>query len=250
MSDLSVSLTPEELAIIEARRAEEKARQEEADRKAREQYESVKKGQLERAEYYIQMADTLAAADEDGILLIEKSEKLYEHDLGNYKVPTVKIIFFLNGREEEVRIEEHITGYRYGRHFSRSSVKYHLCGGFNDYARRYYKRAATVITRIKEFQDIAEARRKRDRRDADLTKRAIRDLVRTYPDAEVKHEKGYEFGSGRHYQSKPDRIVVSTDKGSYTFRYYENDGEIKYSVYSRNIKPEVDAEIQKLVLGA
>lgn len=44
MSDLSVSLTPEELAIIEARRAEEKARQEEADRKAREQYESVKKG--------------------------------------------------------------------------------------------------------------------------------------------------------------------------------------------------------------
>lgn len=249
MSDSAIELTAEELELIQQKRDQEAERARAEEERKRADYERWKRREVSEAERAVALANQLRDADTKGILLIEEGTKTVEHSLGNFSLPTVKVTWFLNGQEEEVDITFHSTA-RYNS-FRTGEMKFLLCGGFNDYASRYYKRASTVIARIEEYQELAEIRQRNKRRKASLAVRAVAELKEKYPNADVEFLKGYDYRGRAHGSYAPDRVCVSSKNGSYTFTYRENDKELlEFSVWERKIGKELDDKIRELVLGA
>lgn len=241
----AIELSPAELELIEAKRAEKAAAEE---RKAAEQKAREEKARLaqEREDAAVQAkVDALLAADEDGILFIKN---------GRDGTPIKSAVYFmLNDREEDIRIEEHrVYG---GWRGTSKGIKYRLTGTYNDYNQRYYTNPKTVIKRVKEYQEVVVAKRKRAKAKANLSTRALELATEMYPNCEVSFEQGYDGRHGRYNQKgsyRPDRIKVVGKGGHYEFTFHDYDSEdrgLELSVYTRKINKEIDEQVRKLILG-
>lgn len=233
MNNQTIQLSAEELALIEARRAEEQAR---VERIAAEQAIREEKARIAKAK---------ADAKRNGL-----REALFEADTTNllYDTGDGVIRFVVGGREEQVRIEEH-TVYPSGSWRGESrGLKYTLSCSFNGYSHRTYKNPTTVLKKIQEAQSAAIREAEKVKARANLKERALDLAEETYPNAVVTFERGYE-GYSRS-SGKPNRVVVTTDKGSYEFTYVDLGEEgIRFDVYSRKINKEIDEEVRKMILG-
>lgn len=190
MSNTALDLSPEELEIIEARRAETQRKEDEEKAREQARYDDHIRRSTQNNETKLRLFNALRDADEDGIFRFEKTYEKNIHPCGEIKIFKPKITFVLNDREESVPIEEH-TPSSGGYYSSRSKgYKYHLYGGFNNYCDRWYKNPNTLVTRVKEFQDNLVARKRneietKNRKETD--RKDARNLAtKAYPNARIE----------------------------------------------------------------
>jgi hypothetical protein len=248
MSELTLEaldLSPEELALIKAKRDEEaaKAEREAAEEAARVAKIEEAKKRHERA--VISMIDKLDSADDDGIT--------YQTKEGG----PLKVFFLLDGREYQILVEEHRVCSPGSWRAHSKGLKYKLD---NEYNNRYLVNPKTVIKKIKELQEAAAAKAAREMASKDLSERALEALKRKYPNADVAFQKGFDYRGSRNrnwrnnYQ--PDHITVTTPNGTVEFTYSNdtptpgvNEEGVKFSIRARRPSKEIGDQITKLILG-
>ena len=236
----TLNLTADELAIIEAKRAQEEAARLEREAKQAAIAERQRKAHEQHLAQVQTLADAILAADTDNLITVTADNKL---------------TFNIGDVSWNIQIEEHhpSTGNRWSYSTTRKGYKYLLSGSFNDYKRQYYKNPKSVIKKIVEMTEIHQQKVSSKQYKAKLSDRALAFAKKTYPNAKIELEPGYDYRNGRQRQTRnsyrPDTINVSTDRGSYEFSYGERDGKIVLGVWKRNIRQSLDEEIRKLILG-
>jgi len=244
MSELT--LTNAEQDLINARRAEEAAKEE---TKAAE--EAARVAKIERAKEahrtaVISMIDKIDNADTKGIT--------YQTKEGGDE----KVFFMLNGREEEIIIEEHRVMSSSSWRARNAGLKYKLG---HDYNNRYMSNPKTVIKKITELQEANAAKVARETAKKDLSERALEALVAKYPEADVAFQKGYDYRNnrnrsryGNNYQ--PDHITVTTPNGTVEFTFSNttptpgvNELGVEFTIRARRPSAEIRDQITKLILG-
>lgn len=229
--------------------AKEKAREEQAQLEHQAQYVKTVSQAQARTQDIIALARKLEEADTDNVFTITYPTNTIKHYHKDYEVETANVTFELNGRDHTLEIEEHITYGHGGFHRCSNGIKFHLYGDYTDYRNKWVKKPATIIKAVEALQTIAVTERTEAKRKASLAERATLHLEVMYPDADVEFVQGHNFGSGRNRQHAPDRVTVKTDKGSYTFTYFEKEGKIELRVWKRVMGREVEDQVRKLILG-
>lgn len=246
MSELTLEaldLSPEELALIKAKRDEQKAKEDREAAEAAARQAKIDLAKKRHDDAVASMRAALRSADTKNILFTpEGKEGLY---------------FLLGGREHQVLIEEHRVVSPGSWRAHSSGMKYKLD---NEYNNRYLKNPKTVIKKITELQEAEEAKRKREAAAKDLSVLATEELQRRYPDADVAFQKGYDYrGNRNRYSSnnyQPDHVTVTTPNGTVEFTYSKctptpgiNEAGIEFSVRARRPSAEIRDQITKLILG-
>ena len=214
-----------QIAELTARKAELEQIAADAKREAEKTARNVQRIEDNKAQQ-LAVADkacTLVNADDEGRL-----NTTFKLDLETgVNVPTVT--FTLNGREQEVEIESHLV-YSSTRSYSRgpknNGIKFRLTGGYNDYAKRYYKTAKSVLKKIAEYQEIALAVKSREITESNRHAVALSMLTSMYPDAAVMQSQEWVNtygGRGRGYERTI--FVVKGQHGTVNFKQSVKDGD-------------------------
>ncbi len=194
MSNTALELSPEELEIIETRRAETQRVEDEQQARLRRDWDNHVQSTTRDNEAKRALVDALRAVNEDGVFTITESTEKSKSGNGFGTVELYKptVAFVLGGRDEYVRIEEHTpsSAGRYSYNSRSKGYKFHLYGGFNNYCDRWYKNPNTLLTRVVEFQDNLVARKRneietKNRKETDRTD--ARNLAtKAYPNARIE----------------------------------------------------------------
>ena len=191
-TNTALELSPEELEIIEARRSEEQRKEDERTAGLKRDWDKhVRQTEADNLAKRNLIAD-LQFNDIDGIFKITDSTETSEsgNGFGSVDIYKPRITFVLNGRDEDLRIEEHHVSSRHSWRGRNNGYKFHLYGGFNDYKDRWYKRASTLVTRVKEMQDAIVSKKRYDRElaqeIADKKQEALDLATKTYPNARIE----------------------------------------------------------------
>lgn len=200
------------------------------------------------------------AAEKKSAAVVSLIDSLRKADTNNITFQTKEdgdqVFFLLNGNPIKIEIEEQWVASS-GWHRHSRGLKYRISGGFNNYSRRFYSNAKSVIKKIAALQDEAIHLTAVKLQKADLAGRSLEALRDDYPNATVTFEAGYNYGTGRTRQVEPNRYKVETDNGSYTFtshfvtgqRNQDDSPSIQFDVYNRTISKNLDDEVWKMILG-
>ena len=245
-----LQLDADELELIEARRAKVAAEEDLKTKEAQAQYAGLRKQRKGKARAAVALAIKLEQEDEEGICSVNTHLETIEHSRGDFEIEVTEVTFSVDGNEHALVIEEHIT-YPGRGYFSRNNngMKYHLYGCYNDYKHKWYKNPKALLKAIVELNDVAVKERQQEAVKLSLKDRAIAEMKNRYPTLEHDFEAEYAFGAPRQRHYKPNRIIVRSDIGTYTFTYFERDDKIIFNVYGRTFGREVEDQVCKLVLG-
>lgn len=228
-----ITLTQEELDLIETSRKEKLAKEIEQLEIEAYRMEAVREFEAKRAIQVNRLQQDLLALDTDNILTLVD---------GELKVQ-------IGPNIETVNIEEHHTS-RYGSwRSSNQGYKYLLSFWSNEHSQRYYKRPQTVLAKLKEYRHAADLKAKLKKAKASLKDRAMAELHKMYPEFTIGFFEGRS--STKYSRYKPDLIVVESPNGSYEFTFYEDADTkaITYGVWGRKIGKSIESEVHKLILG-
>ena len=182
MTTATVQSIESQIAELNAKKAELEAMSYE-ERKAEERKQREIKRIEDLTAYQKRvgyMVEQLIDADTGGLLNVKTTT---DEETG---VTVAEVTFTMNGRENTVDIEEHIvygTGYRNNRSHG---LKYRLSGSYNEYAKRMYKTAKSVLKKIAEHMEIGKAAELRDNAEQKQLNDGERMLKSLYPDAKVE----------------------------------------------------------------
>ncbi len=233
MSNTALELSPEELEIIEAGRAEKQRKEDELQAGLKRDWDNQVQHVTRINEAKRALVDALRAVNQDGVFTIveETEETKSGNGFGTLEIYKPTVAFVLGGRDEYVRIEEHTpsSAGRYSYNSRSKGYKYHLHGGFNNYCDRWYKNPNTLITRVIEFQDNLESRKQykideTNRKETD--RKDARNLAtKAYPNAQIEvsetsnivYVKRDDVGTltlnwVRDYQTKTMKLVYNSVK--------------------------------------
>ena len=196
-----------QIAELNARKAElekkarEEKRAEERRQREIERVASMKKHHQEVNAKALELMD----ADTAGVLTLTTTH----NDVTDELVPT--ITFLYRGKPTTVDIEEHVvygTSYRGNKSHG---LKFRLTGAYNEYTKRMYKTAKSVLKKIAEIQEIDLATQKRHSNQKDRNKEALELLTALYEGCSVEMKNGW-------------RSTYSGSRG-YDYTYFEVSGK-------------------------
>lgn len=103
-----------------------------------------------------------------------------------------------------------------------------------------------------EQQEIAQVQLDREKTKVSLGERALEEMTKRYPNAEVTFEKGYDFGTGRNRRRKVDTIKVVGTNGTVEFNFHtskEDPCGIAFGISTRVINKEISAQVNELIIN-
>tara|TARA_R110000772_G_C13260617_1_gene435310 strand:+ start:329 stop:1057 length:729 start_codon:yes stop_codon:yes gene_type:complete len=235
----AISLSEEELELIETRRLEKAKEEREAcEHEAWEMHRQIDATKREKKVIEL-LENALIDADTDNVL-------------------DADIDFTIGDEKYSVDIEEHrVSGGSYSWRTVSKGYKYKLCGKFNEWKQQYYIKPETVIKRIVEYQEIAEAvSQRKSARDIEKAD-ALAYLTILYPKFNVEFKRGFDSRNGRYNSNgsyKPDTISVESPNGTYelTFHSAKNEaGEsvIEFGTWKYTIAADMRDKVAELILG-
>lgn len=235
----ALELSPAELELIEARRAEAAAK---AETKRLEEEAKEAKALRIAAE-----AEAKITSLKTALRAADTKDVLFDNGDGTLR-------FLVGGREENVDISEHrVSSYNSWRSSPRG-LKYGLRCGFNNYSSRMMSNPKTVMKNIYEAQEAAQSKLDIKKSKASKSVTALEHLTKKYPNAEVTFEQGHDYRGTRRYNSRdyaPDRVKVKTDNGHVEFTYTidSKTNVIETSIWTRSIGKSITDKVNDLILG-
>lgn len=218
MSNQAVNLTPAELQLIEARRAKEEAAR--LEKEAKEKREEEKRLEKQKRIKAIEDEMTKALLEADTTNLLYTNEKN-------------QLCFLVGGREEEVEIKEHIS---YGQHtWSRARSngwKYYVSGWCNNHNQKYWKRPATVIKAIKEYQEEAVRDQKREEDHKIKAQMIFNHLKRSYPLCKIEARYSERCNYNTYFEIESDKARIEASG------FVKENGDINIHVRDMRFKTE------------
>lgn len=231
----NVELTPAELQMIQARREEEDAKRKKQEAEEALRQEKLRKKQEAETKAINTLKAGLLKADTTNIIKRDEYDNLY---------------FMYGSQKQAIDIKEHVvydtSSWRYSG--TTRGFKINLCGPYNDYKNRWYKKPESALKAIKECQEQLSAKVAMEQRKRSLSERTIELLEEQYPEAKVTFREGFE-GSYR-MKSRQDTYDVETERGRVTFRsMFDVDQNIHLRVESYYVsKSDVQQDVLNLIL--
>lgn len=201
------------------------------DEKRAEEKKAREKQRIADLKKYQEATNVLAAdllnADTSGVLSFKTNVD------AETNVPVSVITFKYKGRDEVVDIEEHLVYSSTGRSFGgpkNHGLKYRLTGGYNDYSKRMYKTAKSVLKKIAEIQEIDKAVQNRESEQVRRNREALELLTSLYTDCDVSQSQEWVGGYGASRGYERTIFVVKGQHGTVNFIQGSKDGITTVSV--------------------